>query len=70
MVLRFRQTFIHWVFTDELYSRNLSDSELIAEFYWVDIKLQETLDNLLRYDRGLTPTRSGFEVSGYSLRES
>ena len=39
--------------TYELHYRNLSDDALIAEFYRVDMELQEALDDLQIYQRGL-----------------
>ena len=55
--------------TYELHCRNLSDDKLIAEFYRVDMELQEALDDLWRYERGLerAQQQGGFAVLGYSL---
>jgi len=55
--------------TYELHYRNLSNDELIAEFYRVDMELQEALDDLWRYERGLerAQQQGGFAVLGYSL---
>lgn len=39
--------------TYKFHYRSLSDDELIAEFYRVDMELQEALDDLQIYQRGL-----------------
>lgn len=59
--------------TYEFHCRNLSDDGLIAEFYRVDVELQEALDDLRRYERELEweqYQRGPFGALGYSLGTS
>ena len=63
-----RQSSLRAIEDYALRCRNLSDNELIIEFYQVDIKLREALNDLSLFNMKTTqPTRKGEEALGRGL---